>query len=125
MTIIQSFTDLNAWKESHKLVLLIYKFSRTFPPEEKFGLTNQIRRATLSITSNITEGFSRNSAKEKAQFYYMALGSLRETQNQLILAKDLGYLAKKQFSEIFEISMASSKLINGLIKSAKKMAPRS
>ena len=54
---IKSFTDLDAWKEAHKLVLLIYRHTKSFPEEEKFGLTNQIRRATVSITSNIAEGF--------------------------------------------------------------------
>jgi four helix bundle protein len=85
---IKSFTDLNAWKQGHALVLLIYGMTKQFPKEEMFGLTNQIRRAVVSITSNISEGFSRNSSKEKAQFYFTALGSLTEVQNQLLIARD-------------------------------------
>ena len=81
---IKSFTDLQVWQEGHKLVLLIYKVTKKFPKEELFGLTNQIKRAGVSITSNIAEGFSRQSYKEKLQFYYMSLGSLTEIQNQLL-----------------------------------------
>ncbi len=118
---IKSFTDLSAWKEGHKLVLMIYKATQTFPSEEKFGLTNQIRRAVVSFTSNIAEGFSRNSAKEKIQFYYMALGSLTEIQNQLIIARDLSYLSGNMFDKIAEQTITANKLISGLIKSAKLM----
>src|SRR3990167_10636050 len=99
---IKSFTGLSAWKEGHKLVLMIYKATKVFPAEEKFGLTNQIRRAIVSFTSNIAEGFSRNSAKEKVQFYYMALGSLTEVQNQLIIARDITYLDKRQFEKLIQ-----------------------
>ena len=67
---IQSFTDLDAWREGHALVLAIYRITRDFPREEQFGLVSQLRRAAVSITSNIAEGFSRLSYKEKRQFYY-------------------------------------------------------
>ena len=77
------------WREAHKLVLLIYKTTKGFPKKELFGLTSQLRRAAVSITSNIAEGFSRQGYKEKLQFYYMALGSLTESQNQLLIAKQL------------------------------------
>ena|SRR3989344_3607471 len=121
---IRSFTDLEAWKEGHKLVLLFYNITKKFPSSEKFGLANQIRRAAVSITSNIAEGFSRNGTREKVQFYYMALGSLTELQNQLIISWDLNYLSRGDFENISEQSVIVSKLINGLIKSAKKFAPR-
>lgn len=65
---IKSFTDLIAWRESHKLVLEIYKLSKIWPPEELFGLINQIRRAVVSITSNLAEGFSRHTLKDKIGF---------------------------------------------------------
>lgn len=97
---IKSFTDLNAWKEGHKLVLIIYKTTRLFPSDEKFGLCSQIQRAAISITSNIAEGFSRNSSKEKVQFYYTSLGSLTEIQNQLLIARDLGYINQQLFNDI-------------------------
>jgi four helix bundle protein len=78
---IKSFSDLDAWREGHKLVLNIYQITKLFPKEELFCLTNQLRRAGISFTSNIAEGFSRQSFKEKRQFYSMALGSLTEIQN--------------------------------------------
>ncbi len=114
---IQSFTDLNAWKEAHILVLNIYKETKRFPDDEKFGLTNQMRRAAVSITSNITEGFSRKGTKEKIQYCYLALGSLTELQNQLVISRDIGYISNTDFQLLAEKSIIVSKLINGLIKS--------
>ncbi len=84
---LKSFTDLNAWKEGHKLVLMIYSTTKLFPKEEMFGLISQMRRCAISITSNIAEGFSRQSYKEKLQFYSMSLGSVTELQNQLLVGK--------------------------------------
>jgi four helix bundle protein len=80
---ITSFNDLKAWQESHVLVVMIYKITDTFPDREKFGLTNQLRRAVISVTSNIAEGFGRQTNKEKVQFYYHANGSLLEIKSQL------------------------------------------
>ncbi len=116
---IRSFTDLDAWKEGHKLVLTIYDETKSFPKEEVFGLTSQIRRAAVSITSNIAEGFSRKSYKEKLQFYSMSLGSVTEVQNQLLIAKDVGYLSTNQFDKAAQQSVKVHKIINGLIKSSR------
>ncbi|MFH1565125.1 MAG: four helix bundle protein, partial [bacterium] len=80
---IKSFTGLFAWQEGHKLVLMIYNTTEQFPDKERFGLISQTRRAAVSITSNIAEGFSRKTNKDKVQFYAMAQGSLTELQNQL------------------------------------------
>ena len=118
-TTIKKFTDLNAWKEGHKLVLIIYGITKGFPKEELFGLVSQLRRCAVSITSNIAEGFSRQSYKEKLQFYSMALGSVTELQNQLLVARDVGYITDKKFKEIAEQSIIVHKIINGLIKSSK------
>lgn len=118
---IRSFTDLDTWQEGHKLVILIYKASREFPREEQFGLTNQIRRAAISITSNIAEGFSRHSFKEKAQFYSIALGSLTEVQSQLIIGKDIGYLSKDGYEKLATQTIIVSKLCNGLIKKSRSI----
>lgn len=114
---IKSFTDLEVWKEGHQLVLQIYKVTKSFPSEEKFGLIDQIRRAAVSITSNIAEGFSRYNFKEKKQFYRMALGSLTEVQNQLLIARDVGFLEGVLFNELAQQTVSVSKLLNGLIKS--------
>jgi four helix bundle protein len=116
---IKSFTDLVAWKESHCLVLDVYKITKIFPSEEKFGLTDQMRRCAVSITSNIAEGFSRKTKKEKAQFFYTSLGSVTELQNQRLLAKDIGYIQRTDFKLLADKTVISSKLINGLIKSSR------
>ena len=118
---IESFTDLFAWKEAHKLVIFIYKVTKQFPKDELFGLVNQIRRAAISITSNIAEGFSRKSLKEKKQFYYMAIGSLTELQNQLLVARDVGFMSNNDFQEIAALTISVSKLINSLIKNIAKI----
>ncbi|MEA1936685.1 MAG: four helix bundle protein [Patescibacteria group bacterium] len=116
---IKSFTDLNAWKEGHKLVLIIYDVTKQFPKEEIFGLTSQIRRCAVSITSNIAKGFSRLSYKEKTRFYSISLWSTTELQNQLLIAKDVSYITEKQFQNIAKQSIKVHKIINGLIKSSK------
>lgn len=115
---IDNFTKLIAWQKCHKIVLEIYKITKNFPSEEKFGLSNQIRRASVSVTSNIAEGFGRKSSKDKSHFYSMAKGSLLEIQNQLIIAKDLQYIKEKEFDTISKDIIESAKIISGLIKSA-------
>lgn len=116
---IKSFTDLIVWKKGHELVLMAYRATDSFPLKEQFSLTNQMRRAAVSITSNIAEGFSRQSQKEKIQFYSMAKGSLTELQNQLLIARDIGYIEKNNFIKIANQSVETSKLLNGLIKIIK------
>lgn len=118
-TIIKSFTDLNAWIEGHRLVLMIYTMTKLFPKEEMFGLVSQMRRCAVSITSNIAEGFSRQSYKEKIQFYSVAQGSVTELQNQLLVARDVGFIGNEKFQEIALQSVTVHKIINGLIKSSR------
>jgi len=122
---IRSFTDLDAWKEGHQLVLMTYKNTRLFPKGEQFALTAQMRRAVVSVTSNIAEGFSRNSYREKAQFYAMALGSLTEVHNQFIIAKDIGYLPHEAFADIEAQAVKVHKITNGLIKKSRSLIPDS
>ncbi len=119
---IKSFTDLIAWRKGHQLVIAVYKVTNEFPKKEMFALTNQICRCAVSITSNIAEGFSRKGIKEKIQFYYMSLGSVTELQNQLLVARDIGYLSKEEFNNLAEQTIEVSKLLNGLIKSLKKVS---
>ena len=118
---IRSFTDLNTWKEGHKLVLMVYKKTDGFPAKEIFALTNQMRRCAVSITSNIAEGFSRSTNKDKYQFYTVAQGSLTELQNQLLIARDIGYLKDEDFQELAKQTVVVNKLLNGLkrIKNTK------
>lgn len=116
---IRSFTDLEVWKKSHNLVLLIYTLTAKFPKEEIYGIINQLRRAGVSLTSNIAEGFSRFSYKEKTQFYYIALGSLTEIQNQLLIARDLNFLPKEDFKKLADLTVEVSKMLTVLIKRSK------
>lgn len=116
---LRSFTELAAWREGHKLVLMVYDVTGRFPKEELFGLTSQLRRAAVSITSNIAEGFSRPSYKEKAQFYSRSLGSTTEVQNQLLVARDVHILSLDDFSRLAAQTVTVNKLVNGLIKSSR------
>ena len=117
---IREFTDLLTWQEGHKLVLMIYKIK--YPKEEKFGLMDQIRRASVSITSNIAEGFCRRTMKEKIQFYYLAQGSLTEVKNQLIISKDVGYISDHSFNEIQNQLGNTHKLLIGLIAKSRSFS---
>ena len=116
---IKSFTDIFAWKQSHKLVLMVYKLTKSFPESERFGLVDQMRRAAVSITSNIAEGFSRRGYREKLQFYYLSLGSLTELQNQLLISRDIGYINEENFSLLANQVISVLKLFNRLISKTK------
>ncbi len=120
---IRDFTDLEAWRKSHELALGIYKLTSLFPKSEIFGLISQIQRAAVSITSNIAEGFGRQTFKEKVQFYYQAQGSLTEVKNQLILAKDLNYISPSEFDKIMDTLIVSHKLLQGLLRKTKSFLP--
>lgn len=115
---ITSFTKLVAWQEGHKLVLMVYRATDHFPSKEQFILIAQMLRAVISVTSNLAEGFSRSGRLEKKQFYFTSKASLTELQNQLLIAKDVGYLNKESFNSIAQQTVVVHKLINGLIKSA-------
>ena len=119
---INTFTDLIVWQKSHIFVVKIYKITKVFPRDEMLGLVSQMRRCAVSITSNIAEGFSRQSYKEKIQFYYIAQGSLTEIQNQLLISRDVDYLDNKIFNNFAEQTIEIHKLLNGLIKKSKDFA---
>ncbi len=115
---ITSFKDLDAWKQARAIVLNVYKITKEFPRDEQFGLTNQMRRASVSITSNIAEGFGRLTKKDKAHFYSIAKGSLFELQSQLQISYDLQYLDQEFFEKINKDLENALRLTYGLIKSA-------
>jgi four helix bundle protein len=115
--------DLEVWKKAHKLVLEVYRITETFPNNEIFGITNQLRRASSSIPANIVEGQSRNTTKEYLQFLYNARGSLEEIRYFLLLAKDLQYINIAEHDLLEQNSEAVSKMLNGLIKSLKGIRP--
>jgi four helix bundle protein len=116
-----SFERLAVWTKSRLFTKKIYKLTRSFPDYEKFGMAGQLRRAIISVCSNIAEGSSRKSKKDQLHFYNMAFSSLMETLNQLIISHDLDYLDNQSLadsrSEIHEISLMLNGLSNSLMKS--------
>ncbi|QQS65286.1 four helix bundle protein [Candidatus Saccharibacteria bacterium] len=117
---IKTFFDLDAWQESHNLCLLSYKLTKSFPNEELYGLTSQLRRAAVSVTSNIAEGFSRESYSYKCHFYTMAHTSISELISQAYLAKDLTYIKPDEFDSYYELAQKAYKILGGLIKATKE-----
>lgn len=99
MAHVYSFEKLNAWKESRIWVTWVYKVTADFPADEKFGLISQLRRAAVSVVSNLAEGSARKSAKDQAHFYQMAYSSLIEVLNQLIISNDLLFLDNDKLTE--------------------------
>ncbi len=116
---IQSFTDLNTWKEGHRLVIMVYKITKTFPKEETYSIIDQMRRASSSVTANIAEGFGRQTYKEKVQFYYMAQGSLTELKNFALIARDVNYLKDNEFNDLSNQADLTHQLLQGLIQKTK------
>ena len=115
------FEKLEVWNKSRILTKKIYKVTWKFPDYEKYGLVSQVRRATVSVCSNIAEGSSRNSGKDQTHFYNMAFSSLMETMNQLILSQDLEFLDLKTLSEFRnDIQFISLMLNNLTLYSAKR-----
>ncbi len=119
---INKFTDLEAWKEAHKLTLLIYKITQNFPREEMYGLTSQIRRAAISIESCIAEGFCRYHYKERLNFYYDARGSIGEVQSQSITGKDLQFMSEEDFKKVFDQAEKVGVILGGLIRSTENLS---
>ena len=117
MESIRSYSDLIVWQKSMQLITLIYKLTATFPREEMFGLTSQIRRAMISIPANIAEGQARNSTGEFRQFLGIARGSLAESETLIILSTNLNYLTKENSEILLANCTEISKMLVGLIKS--------
>lgn len=116
---INTFRDIIAWQKAHELVLSVYAVTKSFPRNEEFGLTNQIRRAAVSIPSNIAEGYKRKSNRDSLHFYNIAEGSLKELKYQVLLARDLNYMDKKDYEQISTLADETGRLICGWIKSQK------
>lgn len=112
----ENTNKLIVWQKSHELVLKIYEITKSFPREEQFGLTSQIRRAAVSIPSNIVEGKARGYNKEYIRFLLIARGSLEETKYQLLLSKELNYIDEAIYDEVYNIADEVGKLLGGLIK---------
>ncbi|WP_313095230.1 four helix bundle protein [Empedobacter sp.] len=117
---MKTHKDLDVWKLSIEFVTEIYNLTKDFPKEEQFGLTNQIRRASVSIPSNIAEGAGRRSDKEFLQFLYISMGSIQEIDTQLLISLNLNYLTKSEYEILLTKLDQISKMISGLIKSVKE-----
>lgn len=113
---VKSFRDLIVWQKSYQLCLLVYKAARDLPKSEEFGLASQLRRAAVSVPSNIAEGYNRKNRKEYVQYLYIAHGSLGELQTQLLIAYDIGYCAENKFSEMYNLSEEIGKMLRRLIE---------
>jgi four helix bundle protein len=112
-----SFEQLTAWKKARTLVRGIYLLTREFPSEERFGLSSQMRRAAISIPSNLAEGSGRQSAKDQAHFTRIAYGSLMELLSQLILSFDLDFISEGEYIELREQMEELAKILSGLQRS--------
>jgi four helix bundle protein len=117
-----SYRDLIAWQKAMMLVIEIYRATKVFPIEERYGLSSQLRRAAVSVPSNIAEGQARFSGKEFYRFLSMARGSLVEIETQLEIAKNLEYLSRAQSAALLKSTAELGRILNGLIASVKTVA---
>lgn len=112
---MEKHKKLIVWQKSVELVKLIYQHSASFPSDEKFGLTNQMRRCSVSIPSNIAEGFARGSDKELIRFLYISLGSSSELDTQLIISRELQFIDEERCAELTLLNGEIGKMLNSLI----------
>ena len=115
--IVQSYRDLVVWKKSMALVLEVYRCTQSFPKIETYGLTSQLRRAAVSIPSNVAEGQARLSSGEFRQFLGNARGSLTEVETQVLIAQALGYVDQCQSEKLLSMTAEVGRILNGLLAS--------
>jgi len=119
MGVIKTFRDLIVWQKAMDLVVKIYKVTNNFPDEEKYGLVSQLRRAGVSVSSNIAEGFGRNSNKTFVVFLNYSMGSLMEVETQLEISKRIEFISDEVFNELYEDCREVERLLSSLIRSVK------
>ena len=115
------YNKLEVWVEARKLTNLVYEFSKVFPKDEIYGLTNQMRRCSVSIPSNIAEGCGRQTAKDTINFLHISRGSLYELETQCYVALDQKYIDENNFNIVFNQMQSCKKLLNGFINYYKKL----
>lgn len=113
---MKNYRDLLVWQKAMNFVTEIYNHTKSFPEEERYGLTLQLRRCSVSLPSNMAEGYGRNSTQDYIRFLRIANGSLFESQTQLIIARNLGFLSEEKFSVLFELSREIERMLSSLIK---------
>ena len=116
-TTIKSFVDLRVWQSAKDLAVTTYAATRSFPKDEQFGLTSQVRRASTSVAANIAEGFGRRTNKDKIHFYTIAYGSTLEVKNFLYLSSELGYIDRSRLDILLSESIVIQKQLNSLVRS--------
>ena len=115
-----TYRDLLAWQKGIQLAKAVYQLTANYPSDERFGLTNQMRRCSVSIPSNIAEGFGRGSDKELVQFLYVSLGSSNELDTQLTISYELSFITEDKFKEIEYQNNKVNKMLQSLIYRRKK-----
>jgi four helix bundle protein len=120
---LKHYRELIAWQKAMDLVTVVYETTSSFPNREMFGLTNQLRRAAVSVPSNIAEGQARQTTKEFLHFLSIAIGSLQEVETQMIIASRLDYLEETKVGRVLEASGEVSRLICGLRNSPRSRLP--
>jgi four helix bundle protein len=118
-----NFRELVVWKRAQNLALDVYRSTSLFPTEERYGLTAQMRRAAVSVSSNIAEGCGRQGDRELARFLRIARGSVRELECQLLLLRDLGYMQSEVYTKLDSDTQAISRMLNHLIRSFIRPPP--
>ena len=113
---MRDFRELKVWQKAHGLVLDIYRHTKTFPSDERFGLTAHLRKSATSIPSNIAEGCGRMGEREFARFLGIAAGSTSEAEYQLLLARDLGYLGNEAYDHLNKLANEVKRMLNSLIQ---------
>lgn len=116
---VQNYSDLIIWQKAMELVEIIYELTKRFPKEEQYGLTNQIRRAAVSIPSNIAEGQARKGSAEFKNFLSIASGSRAEVETQLIIAQKQGYISETELKEALALSNEIKRMTHALISKLK------
>lgn len=116
---VDSYRDLIVWQKSMDLVVVCYEITKSFPPNEVYGLTSQLKRAAVSIPANIAEGHGRHGLGEYIHFLGIAQGSLRETETHLLIAKRLDFISSDKLNNALNLSTEISKMISGLTRSLR------
>lgn len=120
---LKSYQDLRVWEKGYKLCLEIYRLTKKFPDEEKYGLSSQLRRSSVSIPSNIAEGYGRKGRQEYIHYLYVGYGSCCELKTQVMLAVDLGYIKKNEREKVLELLSEVERMLKALINSLEKKLP--
>ncbi len=113
---MKDFKDLTVWSKAHQLTVSIYQLTRTFPKDEMYGLTSQVRRSAASIAANIAEGCGRRSDGDLVRFLQIARGSASETEYHLLLAKDLGFLCERDFCRTEQNLVEVQRMLTALVQ---------